>query len=228
MGELTIIIPTLNAAQHLRTSLPPLAAFDALDLVQEVILADGGSEDATADIAEASGATHLPVSRGRGNQLAAGANAAKGKWLLFLHADTQLADNWHEAVRDFMDTPDNARRAGYFRFRLDDDGIRALLLAKLVALRARLFGLPYGDQGLLIASDHYRSIGGFQEIPLMEDVQIVRRIGRRNLTPLKPQAITSAERYRRDGYRLRPMRNLCCLLLYFIGTPPRVIARLYG
>jgi len=228
MGELTIIIPTLNAALHLRNSLPPLAAFDALDLVQEVILADGGSEDATADIAEASGATHIKVSRGRGSQLAAGAAMARGRWLLFLHADTRLAENWHEAVRDFINTPENAQRAGYFRFRLDDDGIRALLMAKVVALRARVLGLPYGDQGLLISSDHYRRIGGFREIPLMEDVEIVRRIGRRNLIPLAPQATTSAERYRRDGYLMRPVRNLCCLFLYFVGMPPRYIARLYG
>jgi rSAM/selenodomain-associated transferase 2 len=228
MGELSIIIPTLNAAPHLHRSLPPLASFDALDLVREVIFVDGGSEDGTADIAEAAGAMHIRAEKGRGTQLATGAEQAQGRWLLFLHADTQLAPDWHEAVRDFIENPDNRRRAGYFRFRLDDDGLRAGMMAWLVALRARFLGLPYGDQGLLISSDHYRSIGGFQGIPLMEDVELVRRIGRRNLTPLKPAAVTSAERYQRDGYLLRPIRNLCCLALYFLGTPPRVIARLYG
>lgn len=228
MGELSIIIPTLNAAPHLRRSLPPLAAFEALDLVHEVILVDAGSEDATADIAEAAGATHLSTGKGRGTQLAAGGAIARGRWLLFLHADTELAPDWHEAVRNFIGTAENSRRAGYFRFRLDDAGIRAGLMARMVALRARLLGLPYGDQGLLIARDHYRAIGGFREIPLMEDVELVRRIGRRNLIPLAPEAVTSAERYRRDGYLRRPFRNLFCLVLYFLGTPPRVIARLYG
>ena len=131
-------------------------------------------------------------------------------------------------MRDFVEVPENRQRAGYFRFRLDDDSLRAFLLARIVAWRARVFGLPYGDQALLISSDHYRQIGGFPEIPLMEDVALVRRIGRRNLSPLKPEAVTSAERYRRDGYVLRPIRNLFCLALYFLGTPPRVIARLYG
>ncbi|MEX2615155.1 MAG: TIGR04283 family arsenosugar biosynthesis glycosyltransferase [Alphaproteobacteria bacterium] len=228
MGELSIIIPTLNAAPHLRNSLPPLAAFEAIDLVHEVIFADGGSGDDTAEIAEAIGAIHVNAEKGRGMQLAAGAAMAKGRWLLFLHADTRLAANWHEAVRDFVGVPENSRRAGYFRFRLDDDSLRAFLLAKVVAWRARVFGLPYGDQALLISSDHYRRIGGFQAIPLMEDVALVRRIGRRNLSPLKPDAVTSAERYRRDGYFLRPIRNFLCLILFFLGTPPRVIARIYG
>ncbi|MDA0661420.1 MAG: TIGR04283 family arsenosugar biosynthesis glycosyltransferase [Proteobacteria bacterium] len=228
MGELSIIIPTLNAAPHLRDSLPPLAAFEAIDLVHEVIFADGGSGDNTSEIAEATGAIHVSAKKGRGTQLAAGAAMAKGKWLLFLHADTQLAPNWHEAVRDFVELPENRGRAGYFRFQLDDDGLRAFLLARIVAWRARVLGLPYGDQALLISSDHYRQIGGFPEIPLMEDVAMVRRIGRRNLSPLKPVAVTSAERYRRDGYVLRPIRNLFCLALFFLGTPPRVIARIYG
>ena len=153
---------------------------------------------------------------------------AKGRWLLFLHADTRLDDNWHEAVREFVEVPENRLRAGYFRFRLDDDSLRAFLMARIVAWRARILGLPYGDQALLISSDHYLQIGGFEEIPLMEDVALVRRIGRRNLSPLKPEAVTSAERYRRDGYFLRPMRNLFCLMLYFLGAPPRVIARIYG
>ncbi len=97
-----------------------------------------------------------------------------------------------------------------------------------MALRSRLPGLPYGDQGLLIASGHYREIGGFKPLCLMEDVDMVRRIGRRNIASLPATAITSAARYRRDGYVWRPLRNLCCLLLYFAGAPPAMIAKLYA
>jgi len=228
MAALSIIIPTLNAAGHLRGSLPPLAAFAGIDLVHEVILADGGSSDATAAIGAAAGATLVVAATGRGGQLAAGASAATGDWLLFLHADTRLDAGWHAAVRDFIAAPANRRRAGYFRFQLDDDHWRARLLARIVALRSRVPGLPYGDQGLLIARDRYREIGGFKPLGLMEDVDIVRRIGRRNLVALPATAITSAERYHRDGYIRRPLRNLLCLLLHYLGAPPAMIAKLYA
>jgi len=228
MASLSIIIPTLNAADHLHRSLPPLAAFAGIDCVHEVILADGGSSDTTVAIGAAAGARLVTAAAGRGGQLAAGAAAATGDWLLFLHADTRLEPRWHHAVRQFIEDPANRRRAGYFRFQLDDGRWLARLLARGVTLRARLFGLPYGDQGLLIARDHYRAIGGYKPMPLMEDVDIVRRIGARNLAPLPATAITSADRYRRDGFIRRPLRNLCCLLLYMLGAPPAMIVKLYG
>ena len=114
------------------------------------------------------------------------------------------------------------------RFKLNDGRKRAKILERLVALRVKLFGLPYGDQALLISRDFYREIGGFKPVPLMEDVDIVRRIGRRRLVRLPLDAITSAERYHRDGYLWRSARNLFCLSLYFFGVPPRIIVKLYG
>ena len=94
--------------------------------------------------------------------------------------------------------------------------------------RCRRFGLPYGDQGLLISRAHYERLGGFRPLPLMEDVDLVRRIGRNDLVPLEADAITSAARYRRDGWWFRPLRNLTCLSLYFAGLPPQALRRLYG
>lgn len=228
MADLSIIIPTLNAGEGLRRCLPPLAAFDALNLVHEVIFADGGSTDDTLAVAEAAGARIVSSEKGRGQQLAAGAEAAQGRWLLFLHADTALERRWQEVVWPFMSDPDNRKRAGHFRFRLDDARNRAKLLERLVAMRVGLFGLPYGDQGLLISRDFYREIGGYKSMPLMEDVDIVRRIGRRHLSRLASDAVTSASRYSHDGYLLRPIRNFLCLSLYFLGVSPRVIAKLYG
>jgi len=227
MGRVSIVIPTLNAADGLRRSLPPLAEFRALDLVREVILADGGSGDGTADIAEAAGARLVIAETGRGTQLAAGAAAARGDWLLFLHADTVLQSGWDDAVRAFIGDPVNARRAGWFRFALDDDRFAARRIAWLANLRCRLFGLPYGDQGLLIARDLYNELGGFRPLPLMEDVDLVRRIGRRRLARLDATAVTSAERYRRDGFWLRPLRNQLCLLLWLLGVPVSSIMRIY-
>lgn len=228
MSELSIVIPTYNAAAELRRSLPPLASMAAVGLLREVILADGGSDDATAAIAEHSGAVLVEAPKGRGSQLAAGADAARGSWLLFLHADTALAPGWEDAVRAFIAAPDNGGRAAFFRFRLDDEAFAARLLESVVRLRCRLLRLPYGDQGLLISRRHYGRLGGYREFPLMEDVDIVRRIGRRRLAELPCDAATSAARYRRGGYVRRPLQNLLCLALYFVRVPPRMILRLYG
>ena len=101
-------------------------------------------------------------------------------------------------------------------------------IACRVAATCRRLGLPYGDQGLLVHRDLYRAAGGFPAIPLMEDVALVRRIGRRRLVPLPFAVTTSAERYRRGGYVLRPLRNLGCLALYLAGLPPSAVRRLYG
>ena len=228
MGQISVIIPTLDAAGQLRRSLPNLATLSALTMVHEVIFADGGSTDLTAEIAEESGAIFVRAPRGRGNQLAAGAEQATGDWLLFLHADTVLEHGWENAAAEFINEPGNASRIGYFRFRLDDGSVGARWLETVVAMRCRLLRLPYGDQGMLISRAFYHRLGGFREIPLMEDVDFVRRAGRRRMAALDMEATTSASRYRREGYLMRPIRNLLCLTLYFLGVPPRTLAKLYG
>lgn len=227
MGRVSIIIPTLDAAEALHRSLPPLAGFAALDLIREVIVADGGSADETPAIAEATGARFVQAEKGRGMQLAAGADAARGDWLLFLHADTVLQPGWDRAVRDFIGEDGNLRRAGYFRFALDDGRPGARRVQWLANLRARVLGLPYGDQGLLISRGLYRHLGGFRPLALMEDVDLARRIGRGRLRMLAAVAVTSAERYRRGGFWRRPMRNQFCLFLWFIGVPLERIMRIY-
>jgi rSAM/selenodomain-associated transferase 2 len=227
MAKVSIVIPTLDAAAWLRRCLPPLAELGALDLIREMVLADGGSTDETAEIAEAAGAVLVRASRGRGMQLAAGAEAARGDWLLFLHADTVLQPGWDAAVRGFIGDSANTGRAGYFRLALDDARFAARRIAWLTGLRCRILGLPYGDQGLLISREFYNELGGYAPMPLMEDVDLVRRIGRRRLIMLDAVAVTSAERYRRDGFWLRPLRNQFCLLLWFLGVPPRAIVRIY-
>jgi len=126
-----------------------------------------------------------------------------------------------------MADPANAARAGAFRFALDDDAPEARRLEAMVALRCRVFGLPYGDQGLLIARETYRRLGGYRPLALMEDVDLVRRIGRRNIALLDAAAVTSAERFRAGGYVARSARNLACLALYLVGLPTPMIARLY-
>jgi rSAM/selenodomain-associated transferase 2 len=219
---LSIVIPALDAAATLATTLASVE-----DAADEIIVADGGSTDDTRAVAAAHGATVVDAPRGRGPQLAAGARAAGGDWFLFLHADTVLEPGWGQAAGAFTADPATAGLAAVFRFALDDPGAAARRLEALVAWRTRALGMPYGDQGLLIGRALYDRIGGFHPMPLMEDVDIVRRLGRRRLVVLDAAAVTSAERYRRGGYVLRPLRNLACLGLYFLGVPLPLIARLY-
>ena len=222
---MSVVIPTLDAADELAATLEALA--DAR-LVGEIIAADGGSSDETVAIAGAAGARIVSVARGRGTQLAAGAAVAASDWLLFLHADCRLAPGWEAAVEVFVAAPGACGRAGYFAFALDDASRAARRLERIVAWRCRALGLPYGDQGLLIARALYHTVGGFAPLPLMEDVEFARRLGRRRLMPLGALAYTSARRYREEGYICRPLRNLMCLSLYLVGVPARHIARIYG
>ncbi len=219
---LSIVIPTLQAAKVLPATLACLSGGE-----DEIVVADGGSRDATREISTAAGARVIEAPRGRGSQLAAGAAVATGDWLLFLHADTVLAAGWRDRVQAFMADPVNERRAAVFRFAVDDDSRAARRLERMVAWRTRRLGLPYGDQGLLISCSFYDELGGFSPVPLMEDVDMVRRIGRRNLTVLDAAAVTSAARYRTAGYLRRSLRNLFCLGLYFLGVPPHRIERIY-
>jgi glycosyltransferase involved in cell wall biosynthesis len=164
--------------------------------------------------------------RGRGVQLRAGAAVATGDWLLFLHGDTRLAPGWLEAARVHMAGP--RERAAYFRFALDDPSPQARRLERFVAWRCRWFGVPYGDQGLLISRRLYEELGGYAPIPLMEDVDLVARIGRHRLVELPVAAVTSAERWRREGWWRRSARNLGVLTLWLAGVSPRVLAVLYA
>ena len=229
---LSIVIPTLDAAGVLGATLAAVADGSARlkdrGIGVEVVVADGGSRDGTVDEARRHGARLVELEAGRGRQLAAGAAKAAGAWLLFLHADTRPAAGWDEAVSAFIGAPGNEGRAAAFRFALDDPAAAARLLERLVALRCRLFALPYGDQGLLIHRSLYEALGGFRPLPLMEDVDLVRRIGRRRLGFLATPALTSAARYRRAGYGPRIVRNLCCLMLFSLGVRAETVARLYG
>lgn len=227
---ISVIIPTLNAEETLPETLAALIPAAVEGLVREVIVADGGSSDATARIADQAGVEYIQCPAGRGQQLAAAAARARFPWLLMLHADTVLAEGWVREAGAFVRSVEEGRRsasAAVFRFKLDDLGMKPRILEALVRLRCLVFRLPYGDQGLLVPRQLYLDAGGFKPIPIMEDVDLVRRIGRRRIVLLETAALTSAERYRRDGYVKRSLRNQLCLWLYFLGLPAGRIATLY-
>ena len=230
LSTLVIVIPALNCASSLDRMLESISRI-ARDAGWPIVVADGGSTDATVTVAKRHEARIVSAEPGRGVQLSAGAGAAisdlQAEWLFFLHADSIPDPGWQETLAAFIRKPENIACAAYGRFELDHDTPAARRLEAMVAWRCRWLGLPYGDQGLLIHGDLYLSVGGFTPMDLMEDVSIVRRIGRHRLIGLPTGITTSASRYRRDGYIRRPLRNLTCLALYMMGAAPPLIRRLY-
>ncbi len=230
--RLVVVIPALNAADRLPACLSSLQEGRRAGLVRAIVLADGGSEDGTLQAASAAGCAVLHTAPGRGGQIAAGVEAARalarpGDWLLLLHADTSPEPGWACAVGSVISQTPEMARAFHFRFALDDVNPAARRLERQVNWRSHALGLPYGDQGLLISFSLLDALGGFRPWPLFEDVDIVRRIGRRRLAGLPVRAVTSAERFQREGYLGRSARNLVLLSRYFLGARPDALARAY-
>jgi len=223
-APLSIVIPTLNAADALGPTLAALMEGVEAGVVRELVMCDGGSQDDTVTLGEAAGANVVQAAPGRGGQLAHGAGATQGEWLLFLHADTQLAPGWANAVQAHMAGGD--ARAGYFRLRFRAKGFGARWVAGWANLRSRLLGLPYGDQGLLVSRRLYDAVGGYADIPLMEDVAIARALAGR-IVAIDANALTGAERFSRGGWFRGGARNLLTLAKYFIGVSPQKLAQSY-
>jgi len=221
-APISVIIPTLNAADGLPGCLAALMPGLEAGLIRDLVVSDAGSGDATRQIAEAVGATVVTGSSGRGGQLRRGARAATGAWLLFLHADTRLSSDWGDAVAPVL----AGQRAWAFRLRFDARGLAPRWVAGWANLRSRVFALPYGDQGLLVPRALYDQVGGFPDQPLMEDVEIARRL-RGHLGLLAACAVTGADRYHRNGWLRQGGRNLWRLMRYLAGAPAERLLRGY-
>ena len=223
---LSVIVPTLNEERCIRRLLSDIAL---LQVPREVIVADGGSSDSTVLIASDCGARVLTSSRGRGAQLAAGARAASAPTLCFLHADVRLhADARAELVDTVQRAPVSPSAAYVFRFRIDGMDWRYRLIEGGARLRMHLLKLPYGDQGLIVSRKDYDAAGGYQDVPLMEDVALIDAL--RRVTPLKSLRASlpvSARRWERDGPLTRMVRNAATIVAYRLGASPQRLAKYY-
>lgn len=223
--ELSVVVPTLDEARHLPRLLRDL---QAMDPDPEVVVVDGGSRDGTPELARRAGARVVPARPSRGGQLRAGARVARGRWLLFLHADSRLTPEAARAAAAFLARADEGR-AAYFPFAVDGQAWwwRALELGQ--RLRERLAGLVYGDQGLLVSRTLYEAVDGHPDWPLMEDVEVVRRIRRAGrLERLEVPLPTSPRRYRREGPLRGWLRNAVLVSLFRLGVPPRRLVAWYA
>lgn len=216
--ELSIIVPTLNEASRIGKLV------DALRMPGiEVIVADGGSTDATREIAAAHGARVTLASRGRGPQLNAGAAMALAPRLLFLHADTTLPEDFLSIVVQTLHDP--AVTLGAFRFKLDRRGLLLRVVELAVSLRCAMFRTPYGDQAFFMRRSEFTRLAGFASIPLMEDIDLVRRARKAGRVVVVPApAITSARRWNAAGVVRMTAINQFCVLAFSLGARPTQLA----
>lgn len=228
----SVVIPVLRDAGELERLLAALLPAPATAgrgaEAREVIVVNGDAADPgmrplRARFAAARWTTAEP---GRARQMNAGARLARGAWLLFLHADTCPAPGWLEAIRRL--DPDPRTVGGALKLTLRSPDWRARIVERGVAWRVRRLGLPYGDQGIFVRRALFEQLGGYRPLPLMEDVDLVRRARRRGrLARLPVPILASARRWERDGWLRRTALNLLLLAGYAAGVPPAKLARAY-
>ena len=221
--SLSIVIPTLNEAATIRDCLQALSS--VRDRGAQIIVADGGSRDETVTRARA-GADKVVVSKpGRGGQMNAGAREATGQWLLFLHADTRLPEN----MADVITAWEFSRSAwGFFFVRLDSPRMVFRIIERLMNWRSYYSRIATGDQSLFVKRELFERLGGYADIPLMEDIELSKRL-RRTGRPLVALArvTTSARKWEREGVVRTVLLMWRLRLAYFFGADPAVLVRKY-
>jgi rSAM/selenodomain-associated transferase 2/rSAM/selenodomain-associated transferase 1 len=221
-GLLSIVVPTFNEERTIEQTLGAIAGLPDV----EVIVADGGSTDATAEIARRVGVCVVPVRPGRGRQMNAGAALARGEVLLFLHADTKLPGGFREHV---WSTLDRGAVAGAFPLRINDEHSGLRWIEWGANLRSHFLQMPYGDQGLFVRSELFHRVGGFPNWPLMEDYELCRRLRRHGRILLAPAAIsTSARRWMKLGLWRTTFINQLCIAGFRLGVSPERLAHWYS
>ena len=216
---ISVVIPTLDAEEHLARTLSSLVPGVIEGLIKEVIVVDGGSSDSTLEIADSTGCEIIRTDQARGLQLWQGCKAARGDWLMILHSDSQLGEGWVDAVRWHM--KNFPLRAAYFELKFDDASTFSKLWADAVRLRARWLALPSGDHGLLLSKPLYDSAGGYKDQAAFEDVALAIALGRARLRPLPAILITGAGRFHFKGWRVALLGRMMRLGLYLLGVPPK-------
>lgn len=226
---ISVVIPTMNSErQGFGATLSALVAAVVDGLVREVIVVDGGSTDHTLAIADEAGCEILTTEPNRVRQLRAGVAKSRFPWLMILNPDTELEVGWHHEVAQLIERVANKRRppcAAVFRFTLDEDGTTPRAIERAAQAATSFFKLPQPEQGLLIERALYDEVGGYRDLPLFEDIDLVHRVGQQRVTLLRSRSILSAGRYRESGYLKRMVTNQFCLALFVAGVSPERLQR---
>jgi len=223
---ISVIIPVLNEAQGINDVITPIRSHAAVDAV-EIIVADGDSAGSTVRAISHPGIITAVAEKGRGSQMNRGAILATGHILLFLHADTFLPPNAFACIRKCMEVTRHA--GGAFDLGIDSKRKIFRITERYVAWRTRLTRIPFGDQAIFVRRDYFERIGGYRDIPIMEDVDLMRRIRQRGdaICVVPEKVITSARRWERDGIVFGTLRNWMLQALYCCGVAPERLARFY-
>ncbi|MBI5327641.1 MAG: TIGR04283 family arsenosugar biosynthesis glycosyltransferase [Deltaproteobacteria bacterium] len=218
--SISVIIPTLNEEDNLEHTLKSVGQ-DA-----EIIIADAGSSDSTIKIANGFTDKIIMSEKGRGAQMDNGARMATGDIFLFLHADTRLPDGWMEKVAEAL--KDAKVVGGGFRLKINSGKFSFSIIEAIVNLRSRRLGFIYGDQAIFVRRDVFLSVGGFMGLPLMEDVDLMRRLKKVGKVILvDAQASTSPRRWEKRGVLRTTLRNWMFLSLYYLGVSPQKLYKCY-
>jgi rSAM/selenodomain-associated transferase 2 len=225
MSKLSIIMPVLNEGEGIAAALDALAVLRALGT--EVMVVDGGSRDATIQRARLRADRVIAAPRGRGLQMNTGADKATGDVLLFLHADTRLPADADHVVLNGLER--SGRVWGHFDAEIEGRSPLLIVVAWLMNLRSRLTGIATGDQAMFVRRDAFQAAGGFAAIPLMEDIELCKRL-RRVSRPLclRERVVTSGRRWEKDGILNTIVLMWRLRLAYFLGADPKALAQRYG
>jgi len=219
---LSVIIPTLNEAAYLPNTLTLVQKATAV----EIIIVDGGSQDDTVRVARSLGVSVIETAPGRAYQMNAGAIAAKGSTLLFLHGDTHLPAGFDVLIDQILAQPGVV--AGAFALKIDDSGWGLRLVEWGVNWRSRLLQLPYGDQAIFLKTELFHRLGGFPALPIMEDFELMRQLRRLGKIAIAPAAVlTSGRRWQKLGIYQTTLMNQLVIFAYLIGVSPTRIAAWY-
>jgi len=222
LERISIIIPVLNEAANL----PATLANTQVGVNLEVIVVDGGSQDGTSQLAESLGVKVLSAPAGRACQMNAGAKAATGDILLFLHADTRLPSGFDNLVRKALFAANTA--AGAFELRIDASILGIRLIESGVNWRSRWLQMPYGDQAIFLKTEVFHDIGGFPQLPIMEDFELMRRLKRKGRIVIVPVPVmTSGRRWQKLGVLKTTLINQLVIVAYLLGVSPERIVRWY-
>lgn len=222
--RLSIIIPTLNESDAISEALESLQALRSQG--HEVIVVDGGSCDNTVALSRGCSDRTINTAQGRALQMNAGAQVAQGGVLVFLHADTRLPPGAEDLIETAVVR--QRRRWGFFKVKLSGAHAMLRLIAVLMNLRSGLTGIATGDQALFVCRDVFESIGGFPQIPLMEDIAITRRLKRRaRPAAIREYVLTSSRYWEQHGILRSVLRMWTLRLAYFAGVDPSTLAKQY-
>ena len=221
-NTISIVIPALNEAESIKRTLSALTHKDGV----EVIVVDGGSHDGTSDLAESLGAKVLTTAPSKAKQMNAGAEAATGAILMFLHADTQLPDQFEEPIINAVGQSGVA--AGAFQLRIDSNAKGLRFIERVANWRSLHLQAPYGDQAISVTRALFHELGGYADMPIMEDFEFVRRLRRKGrIVILDASVLTSPRRWLNLGVFTTWLISQAILAGYFIGIPPERLSRWY-